>query len=206
MNWCESRRQETVPTPGEPNHPVIHEVESDRKDPPANIGIQDDVKVKRFRDVDGVLYEVRTHYLSGGQQPAPEATADPAATEQQQPRRTPQETSRPTAPAESASAVEGEGRQATVASPQEGIASNPPTKEMMEPLLDLDQIAALVHLRKRSMENYKWPKRKEDPLPDPDFPGKPGQRGLWKWATIRPWLGRTFNLPLPKDPPDMGRR
>jgi hypothetical protein len=74
-----------------------------------------------------------------------------------------------------------------------------------EPALDLDQIAAFVHLKKRSMENYKYPKRKKDPLPDPDYPGKRGQRDLWKWSTIHPWLKRTFNLPIPEALPDVRR-
>jgi hypothetical protein len=70
--------------------------------------------------------------------------------------------------------------------------------------LDLDQIAALVHKKKRSMERYK--RQKDDPLPDPDFPGRGGRKDYWKWSTIRPWLVRTFNLPIPEDCPDAYRR
>jgi hypothetical protein len=70
--------------------------------------------------------------------------------------------------------------------------------------LDLDQIAALVHLRKRSLENYK--RRQKDPLPEPDVPGGGGHRGYWRWSTIRPWLERNFSFPFPKHFPDINRR
>jgi hypothetical protein len=122
-------------TPGEPTHPVIHEVESDRADLPANIGIQDDVKVKRLRDVDGVLYEVRTHYLSGGQQPAPEATAEPATTEQQQP---------PTSPG-AIGANEPRAAQPRQAAPVEQTGSgdttgqSPPTEQLSPTVDDEDE-------------------------------------------------------------------
>jgi hypothetical protein len=71
-------------------------------------------------------------------------------------------------------------------------------------LLDLSQIAALVHREKRSMENYK--RRKNDPLPDSDFPGGAGKRDFWQWSTIRPWLSRNFNTPIPEQFPDIYRR
>jgi hypothetical protein len=63
-------------------------------------------------------------------------------------------------------------------------------------IVDLDQIASLVKLRKRSMNVYK--RRKNDPLPDPDFPGGGGKRDYWRWATVRPWLVRTFPIPIPE--------
>jgi hypothetical protein len=71
-------------------------------------------------------------------------------------------------------------------------------------LLDLSQIAALIHLKKRSMENYK--RRKDDPLPDPDFPGGGGKRDYWQWSTIRPWLIRNSKIPIPEQFPDLSQR
>jgi hypothetical protein len=62
--------------------------------------------------------------------------------------------------------------------------------------IDLDQIAALVHRKKTSMGPYK--RRKKDPLPPPDFEGGGGERSLWNWSTIRPWLLRNFPYPLPQ--------
>jgi hypothetical protein len=72
-----------------------------------------------------------------------------------------------------------------------------------EQVLDLDQIAAQVHLKKRSLEPYK--RRSKDPLPAPDFPGGGGRRDYWRWATIRPWLVRNFSLPIPEQFPDTSR-
>jgi hypothetical protein len=62
--------------------------------------------------------------------------------------------------------------------------------------LDLNSIAARVHLTKRGMENYQ--RRKEDHLPYPDRPGGGGRQDLWLWSTIRPWLERNFNMHLPE--------
>jgi hypothetical protein len=72
-------------------------------------------------------------------------------------------------------------------------------------VLDLDQIAALVHKRKSSMGTYK--RRKQDPLPDADFPREGrGHRDHWSWTTIRPWLVRNFSLPIPEQFPEIYRR
>jgi hypothetical protein len=72
-------------------------------------------------------------------------------------------------------------------------------------VVDLDQIATVVHLKKRSMEKYI--RRKEDPLPDPDFPAEvSGKAHHWNWSTVRPWLERNFNLPIPQQFPDVFRR
>jgi len=70
--------------------------------------------------------------------------------------------------------------------------------------VDLEQIAAIVHLKARSMDRYK--RRQEDPLPDPDYPGSGGQRDHWRWSTVRPWLRRNFSLPIPEHFPDIYRR
>jgi hypothetical protein len=73
-----------------------------------------------------------------------------------------------------------------------------------EESLDLNQIAALMHLKKSSMGRYK--RRKNDPLPDPDSPGGGGNKDYWRWSTIRPWLDRNCRTPLPEHFPDVWRR
>jgi hypothetical protein len=70
-------------------------------------------------------------------------------------------------------------------------------------IVDLDQIAAVVHLKKSSLGAYK--RRPNDPLPDPDFPGGGGKRDYWRWSTICPWLVRNFSLPIPDQHPDIYR-
>jgi hypothetical protein len=72
-------------------------------------------------------------------------------------------------------------------------------------VLDLDQIAALMHLKRRSLEPYK--RRKDDPLPTPDCPRlKRGSRDRWRWSTIHPWLKRNSSVPIPDKFPDIYRR
>jgi hypothetical protein len=88
-------------------------------------------------------------------------------------------------------AGKGAGPLASAGEPTGGRGSERPSE-----LLDLDQVAALVHLKKRSLENYK--RRKRDPLPSPDFPGGGGRRDFWRWSTIRPWLSRNFHIPIPE--------
>jgi hypothetical protein len=83
-------------------------------------------------------------------------------------------------------------------------ASNDAGSEGDGEIVDLDQIAAYVHRRPRSMDPYK--RRQKDPLPDPDFPGGAGKRDHWRWATIRPWRARNFSLPIPEHIPDIRRR
>jgi hypothetical protein len=76
---------------------------------------------------------------------------------------------------------------------------------LADQVVDLDQIATVVHLKKRSMETYI--RRKVDPLPDPDFPAEVnGKAHHWHWSTVRPWLMRNFNLPIPPQFPDVFRR
>jgi hypothetical protein len=78
----------------------------------------------------------------------------------------------------------------------------PPPAE--DEIVDLDQIAALLHLSKASLGTYK--RRQNDPLPDADYPGGAGRRDHWRWSTIHPWLVRNSNIPIPDQFPDVRRR
>jgi hypothetical protein len=64
----------------------------------------------------------------------------------------------------------------------------PPTEQ----LVTLDQIGAMVHRSKRSMERYR------NQMPAPRLRGRRGQPHLWEWAEVRPWLEATFGLRLPE--------
>ena len=64
-----------------------------------------------------------------------------------------------------------------------------------EQLVTLDQIAAMVHRSKRSLERYR--KR----MPVPRVRGRRGRPHLWAWAEVRPWLEATFDLRLPEQFP-----
>jgi len=66
-------------------------------------------------------------------------------------------------------------------------------------LVTLDQMAAIVHRRKRSLENYRG-----RGLPEPKARGHRGQAARWSWATARPWLEDAFGLTLPESYPGMG--
>jgi len=61
-----------------------------------------------------------------------------------------------------------------------------------EQLVTLDQIGAMVHRSKRSMERY----RKQ--MPAPRVRGRRGRPHLWAWTEVRPWLEATFGLRLPE--------
>ncbi len=61
-----------------------------------------------------------------------------------------------------------------------------------EQLVTLDQIGAMVHRSKRSMERY----RKQ--MPAPRVCGRRGRPHLWAWTEVRPWLEATFGLLLPE--------
>jgi hypothetical protein len=61
----------------------------------------------------------------------------------------------------------------------------------------LDQIGAMVHRSKRSLEHY----RKQ--MPPPRVRGRRGQAHLWDWAEVRPWLEATFGVPLPEHFPGL---
>ncbi len=61
-----------------------------------------------------------------------------------------------------------------------------------EQLVTLDQIGAMVHRSKRSMERYRGQ------MPAPRVRGRRGQPHLWAWSEVRPWLEATFGLQLPE--------
>lgn len=65
----------------------------------------------------------------------------------------------------------------------------PPPAEQM---VTLDQIGAMVHRSKRTMERY----RRQ--MPAPRVHGRRGQPHLWAWAEVRPWLEAMFGLRLPE--------
>jgi hypothetical protein len=62
----------------------------------------------------------------------------------------------------------------------------------------LAQIAALVQMSKRTLENCR---RK---MPDPDILGGGGKASKWKWHQIRPWLETHFGVSLPTRLPEFG--
>jgi hypothetical protein len=66
-------------------------------------------------------------------------------------------------------------------------------------LVTLDQMAAMVHRSKRSLERYRGQ------LPAPRFRGRRGQTHLWDWPEVRPWLEETFGLRLPEHFPGIPR-
>jgi hypothetical protein len=100
-------------------------------------------------------------------------------------------------------------------SPASGEASNPPTTSTALPparegdtsfendFLTLDQAAALVQKSKRTLERYK--KKTKGTLPLPTVEGGGGKADYWSYATIRPWLVKTFGFPLPEAFPGLRR-
>ena len=66
-----------------------------------------------------------------------------------------------------------------------------PVSSLPEQLVTLDQIGAMVHRSKRSMERYR------SQMPHPRVRGRRGQPHLWAWTIVRPWLEETFSIPLP---------
>jgi len=66
--------------------------------------------------------------------------------------------------------------------------AGPPTEQ----LVTLDQMAAIVRLRKRSLERH----RKE--MPPPAVKGGGGRPALWSWPDVRPWLEGEFGMRLPE--------
>lgn len=59
-----------------------------------------------------------------------------------------------------------------------------------EQLVTLDQCAATVGLRKRSLERYRGQ------MPPPRVKGRNGRPTLWAWLEVRPWLEKTFGRDL----------
>jgi hypothetical protein len=87
-------------------------------------------------------------------------------------------------------------RQAIDAPEQRQLPFPPP--DPAEQMVDLDQIAAIVHLKKRSLENYR------NRMPTPRLQGRRGRRSRWVWAEVRPWLQQEFGLILPENYPGQG--
>lgn len=63
-------------------------------------------------------------------------------------------------------------------------------------LVTLDQIAAIVGRKKRTLENYL------KKMPNPHVQGTGGKPSQWIWDEIRPWLEREFVPNLPQVFPD----
>lgn len=66
-------------------------------------------------------------------------------------------------------------------------------------LIDLDQAAAWVKRSRSCLRHYK-------DLPPPTVKGRRGQRQLWDWSILRPWLERTFGMRLHEEVPSFKRR
>ena len=85
-----------------------------------------------------------------------------------------------------------------------------PAKAKTEPeaeayYVSLDQMAAIVNRRKRTLERRKT--RSNNPLPPPDVEGGGGRQDEWIWSKIRPWLENEFGKKLPKTfPSDAANR
>jgi hypothetical protein len=68
-----------------------------------------------------------------------------------------------------------------------------------EYFITLDQAAALVNRRKRTLERYKNDKKRK--MPKPRVPGGGGKPAEWAWNELKPWLEEHFNRQLPEIPP-----
>jgi hypothetical protein len=60
-------------------------------------------------------------------------------------------------------------------------------------LVTLDQAAAAVNRKKRTLERRKT----NGKLPPPSVEGGGGKPDFWDWSTIRPWLESEFSMKLP---------
>ena len=63
----------------------------------------------------------------------------------------------------------------------------------LDDLVTLDQAAAVVSLKKRTLERY----LQRGDLPRPDLPGGGGKSHRWYWSTLRPALEKHFRPDLP---------
>lgn len=79
----------------------------------------------------------------------------------------------------------------TIATP--APASGPPAVEQPADLVTLDQAAASVHRKKRTLERYKT----KGIMPAPNVQGGKGRPDLYDWETMRPWLEKEFGIMLP---------
>jgi hypothetical protein len=68
--------------------------------------------------------------------------------------------------------------------------------DQLTDLVTLDQCAALVNRKKRTLENYK------KTMPRPKVPGGGGKPHEYAWSEMRPWLEKTFGRSLPQAHPD----
>jgi hypothetical protein len=75
----------------------------------------------------------------------------------------------------------------------------PGASALPEQLVTLDQIGAMVHRCKRSMERYRGR------LPAPRVRGRRGSPHLWSWPEVRPWLEEAFSVRLPERFPGLSR-
>lgn len=67
----------------------------------------------------------------------------------------------------------------------------PTVPDPMEQLVTLDQCAAIVGRRKRSLDRYR------ERMPPPRVRGGRGRASAWAWAEVRPWLEEVFGRRLP---------
>lgn len=72
-------------------------------------------------------------------------------------------------------------------------ASGASDDEPPDDLVTLDQAAAVVSLKKRTLERY----LQRGDLPRPDLPGGGGKAHRWYWSTLRPALEKHFRPDLP---------
>jgi hypothetical protein len=90
------------------------------------------------------------------------------------------------------------GSAATLATaPTPTPATTPPLHPPGPQYVTLDQLAALVHRAKRSLENYR------KVMPAPDIEGGGGRASMWDYtrSDVREWLSRTFGMLIPENFP-----
>jgi hypothetical protein len=78
--------------------------------------------------------------------------------------------------------------------------SKPP---LIEDMIDLDQAAALVNRRKRTLQRYISDQKKHFPLPA--VQGSGGKKSEWRYAELKIWLEKEFDRKLPDRPPHIVR-
>jgi predicted DNA-binding transcriptional regulator AlpA len=69
-------------------------------------------------------------------------------------------------------------------------------REQEDPLVTLDQMAALVKRSKRTL--YRYANRPQVGMPPPEIEGGGGKASYWRWSAIRPWLNATFERDFPE--------
>jgi hypothetical protein len=82
-----------------------------------------------------------------------------------------------------------------------------PDEPPADQYVTLDQAAALVNRRKKTLERYlRQPKSEAARMPEPDVEGTGGKPHEWKWSNLRPWLEKTFGKQLPGRLPSRASR